>query len=180
MPARREKEPALEELPPMLLVPALDLRQLLLEEPAVHGHEARLGVAAREARLQTSDELQPVIVRIVQAVPEGRHGRFHRERHEDVGGAAGLDAGKVTPGHADDGQQVTVGQNGLVEDRRVAAETASPIAEGEDRDRVAAGHAVVVGQEHAPERRRHAEEGEVVAGDELARRALGLSARSRG
>ena len=63
----------------------------------------------------------------------------------------------------------------LIEDVGIAGETAGPIVIAEDGERVAAGDAVVVGREYAADCRLHAEDVEVVAGDQLGAAALGLA-----
>ena len=178
VPAGQELELLLDELLAGLVVPSLEPGRELRQERAVEGRQPRLRLSAREARLQAADDLDPVVLRIVQAVPERRHLRLLHHRHEDVRGAAGLDSGEAVARDADDGQRLPVDDDRLVQDGGVRAESARPVAVGEDGDRMGAGRAIVGRRQRPAERRHDAEHVERVPAHELSRGAFGRSARA--
>jgi hypothetical protein len=152
-----------------------DLLELLLVDlPVDHVHR-RFRLLRRHARLQPRHDRQPAAAAVLQVVPGRRHLRLHHHRHEHVGAFADDDAVEARRRDADDRHRLAVERHAAVEDRRVAIEAPRPVAVGEDDHRMSAWRAVVVLREGAADVRAHAEDVEVVAGDQLAVDAFGLA-----
>ena len=85
-----------------------------------------------------------MIASILQTVPIGSHQRLHRNGNEQVGCLANLYAGEACPGHSDHGQSSSIHNQLLVQNGRVVAEMARPVAVAQDCKRVGTGSGLVL------------------------------------
>jgi hypothetical protein len=117
---------------------------------------------------------EPPAARVFQ-IPTRHHGG-----HPDFGAALDLHTVEAGAGDPNHGKRLFIHQDLGAQDGGIGAVTVVPQIVAEYRDGVAAGGAIVVLGKQAPERRRDAQHGEVVAGDELALAKLPAGAGTRG
>ena len=86
----------------------------------------------------------------------------HRQRHPRVPRDV-VEADKIGRHDPDDRQRPAIGLERAAEDRRIAIEEAGPCLVGQDRDRLAARRAGIIGHEASSEPDARTERGEVVA-----------------
>src|SRR5262249_52861082 len=133
------------------------------------------GLLPADARLEASEDLQPLGAALVEVVPARRHELLHRDGDQDLRPRAEIDAVESGLRDADDGHRIVIEADGLADELRVAAEAALPVVVGQDGDGIAARNARVVGAEEAPGGGGDTEHVEIISRDELALDSLGLA-----
>ena len=148
---------------------------IVFVEAAGDAVEGGFGGVDGDAGGEAHEELEGFQVAVVEHVVAelGSEGGGHGDGDEDLSGIAGESAVKFAGGDADDGGVLSVEADGLADDVRVGVEVAAPVAIADDHGWDAAGF-VEVGAEEAAALRLHAEDGEIIRGDELSVNAVGL------
>ena len=136
--ARIEKDLSLDKLAALVVVPVGDPKEPPCRE-AGRGSGERLAPAPGAGRASIARRSEP-------SGPSGRPDRsrtassgLHHHGNEEIRRPTRLDAGKTRSGNTDHRQWKAVDHDGLVQDRRVAAEAARPVSLRQDRHGMAAG-----------------------------------------
>ena len=121
-----------------------------------------------DAGLEAAEDFGPTEAVVIQTAEVGA-GQIVLHGHGDANlrRAARLDAVESRGAYADDGQVAAVDHDLFAHDSRVRAEAGAPIAIAEDGERMAALNQVVGRGEDAAHGSADAQNGEVVAGDEV-------------
>ena len=147
----------------------------LFDHGVIGAVQSRLGALARHAGADPGDQIDPVIVEPVGAVPALGEMRLEGHGHENAGLAADGGTGEAVRGDADHGERLAVDLHDLIEHIGLAAELLLPIAIVDHRDRVAGAGYVVVGGDQAAQQRLRTHHFEIVAGDQHHRTGDGLA-----
>ena len=134
--------------------------------------EFGLSLRGADAGFQPADDEVVVARAALEPVAAGLDLFRHHHRHKHLGLIRDLRADEAFRRHADDGVWPAVKLYFLADDLRIAAEAAFPTAVAEHGDRMRARRLIFLRQKRATECRLHAEDVEVVAGNEIAPDAL--------
>jgi len=147
---------------------------LLLHQRGVRAVQRGRGLLPRYAGLEPRQQVNPVIVVPVRAVPIGGEQRLEAHWYVDIDIAAERGAVEVLGRDADHGKGVGVHADGLVQHVQLSAELVAPIAVAQHRHGASAARPVVFGRNHAADERFDAKHGEIAARYHHGRPAHGL------
>jgi len=120
---------------------------------------------------QTAQEVEEIRIPIVQPIPSRIDAAERGQRRPHIRRAAHLHSEEIRRGHADNGEGRPLDMNGFADGGRVGAVLPHPQAVTDHGTRHWLAAIVVVRTDFAAQQRVHAEEGEIVSGDQLHARA---------
>ena len=135
--------------------------------------QSGLRLFQRHSRLEAAEDLREAAATVVQAVELAGEFVLHHHRDADLRRGSGLHAIEARAAHTDDGQRIAVEHDLPADHGGVGGEARLPVTVTQDGDRVAALHKIVLRVEDAAQGGAHAQDREVIAGDEFARDQFG-------